>query len=463
MSQERAAVYARISDDRDRTALGVARQEEDVRVLAERKGWEVVEVFIDNDISASRKRGKRKVRPAFDQLRKAIEAGDITAVVAYDFDRLFRDPLEQEQFFLLCEQVGQVKVCTIGDDVTIDSGHGLLVARIKGAVAAEEARKIGERITRKHLELAMGGQLSGGGTRPFGYDDDRLTIREGEAVLIRDGVARILAGESIRSIATMWNRQGSTTTAGNPWVTFTLRRVLMSGRICGWREHHGELVAPAAWGAIVDRASLEAVRVVLNDPSRRAKMKPRRYLLTGLIYCGVCGEKLVARPTSRGYRAYCCASGTNFSGCGKIRRQAEAVEDLVVGGMFVLFDTPGFARSHRPARTVDHQAEVEVCEAKLAELAADWASDAISRAEWMHARRAVEERRDRARRQILAETRDLSDLAGQGASLRERWPSMDFDARRPVVERAVDRVTLIPAIRGLNRFDPSKVEVSWRT
>jgi site-specific DNA recombinase len=36
-----AAIYCRISDDREGTGLGVDRQEEDCRALAQRKGWKV--------------------------------------------------------------------------------------------------------------------------------------------------------------------------------------------------------------------------------------------------------------------------------------------------------------------------------------------------------------------------------------------------------------------------------------
>jgi site-specific DNA recombinase len=46
-------VYARISSDPSDTALGVARQVKDCLALAETKGWQVGEVFSDNDVSAT--------------------------------------------------------------------------------------------------------------------------------------------------------------------------------------------------------------------------------------------------------------------------------------------------------------------------------------------------------------------------------------------------------------------------
>jgi len=47
------AVYARISQDRDGTSLGVARQLADCRAEAARRGWTVAQEYVDDDVSAS--------------------------------------------------------------------------------------------------------------------------------------------------------------------------------------------------------------------------------------------------------------------------------------------------------------------------------------------------------------------------------------------------------------------------
>jgi len=56
----RAAVYTRISRDFTGAVAGVARQEQDCREKAASLGWEVAEVFSDNDTSAYS--GKRRPR-----------------------------------------------------------------------------------------------------------------------------------------------------------------------------------------------------------------------------------------------------------------------------------------------------------------------------------------------------------------------------------------------------------------
>ena len=66
----RAGIYARISSDREGEGLGVARQLEDCRRLAEARGWTVVERYVDQDVSAY----TGKLRPEYGRLWGDIES-----------------------------------------------------------------------------------------------------------------------------------------------------------------------------------------------------------------------------------------------------------------------------------------------------------------------------------------------------------------------------------------------------
>lgn len=50
----RAVVYTRVSSDPKGAGRSVAEQEKECRAVASAAGWEVAEVFTDNDRSASR-------------------------------------------------------------------------------------------------------------------------------------------------------------------------------------------------------------------------------------------------------------------------------------------------------------------------------------------------------------------------------------------------------------------------
>ena len=64
-------MYVRISKDRVGAGLGVKRQQSDCAELAERLGWEVVETYTDNDISAYS--GAR--RPGYEKMCADLDAG----------------------------------------------------------------------------------------------------------------------------------------------------------------------------------------------------------------------------------------------------------------------------------------------------------------------------------------------------------------------------------------------------
>ncbi|WP_164701262.1 recombinase family protein [Modestobacter sp. KNN46-3] len=250
-----AAVYARISSDTEGRALGVARQLEDCRRLADQVGWPIAQEYVDNDLSAYS--GKR--RPAYQQMLTDLADGLRDAVICYHVDRLTRRPVELEQFVATVDAAGVRQVRFVSGDMDLGTGDGLLIGRIMAAVAANESAAKSRRMRRKWEQNAAQGVPHGGSVRPFGYEADRLAIRPEEAEVIRQLVARYLAGESLRSLCTWLADEGVPTVTGREWRTPTLRGLLRSGRIAGLREHLGEVVGPAQWQAIIDPADRDRV------------------------------------------------------------------------------------------------------------------------------------------------------------------------------------------------------------
>jgi hypothetical protein len=101
--------------------------------------------------------------------------------------------------------------------------------------------------------------LPHGSVRPFGYEDDKITLRESEATVIREMVDRYLAGQSLRSLTVWLNDNGVTPAISKSWQTSAVRQVLCSGRIAGLREHRGEVIGAAVWPAIITPAERDRV------------------------------------------------------------------------------------------------------------------------------------------------------------------------------------------------------------
>ena len=451
-----AAVYCRISQDRSGEGLGVARQEQDCRQVVERHGWEVAEVLVDNDVSAY----SGKPRRGYLRLLEMIAASEVDAVVCWAPDRLHRSPAELETFIDLVER-HDVRVVTVqAGSYDLGTSTGRMSARVVGAVARHESEQKSERIRRKHRELAERGKPSGGGKRPFGFLPDRLTLDPAEAAEIRAAADRILAGESLRSVVRDWAERVPSVT-GAPWQGTTVKRLLCSARIAGYREHKGKLAGAAEWPAIVSVAELEQLRAVLTNPARRrSNTSARRYLLVGFVRCGRCGAGMTSRATAKGVRRYVCQADR---GCGRCGIAAEPLEELIVEAVLSRFD--GVPIPTRDRDTADDRvAEVEVLEQRLADIAEDYSAGLVSRIEMRVAGERLRDRLAELRAAVAADMIDagIGDRLGAPGELRRSWPTLTFDKRRAALGLVVDFVTVAPTTRATNYFNPDRVSLDWR-
>jgi site-specific DNA recombinase len=463
-----AAIYTRISSDPRGEGLGVARQLDDCRELIEVRGYQVFGIYEDNDVSAF----SGKHRPEYSRMMADVSAGRIDVVVTWDADRLHRNPSELEDFISVVEEA-DCKVETVRSglyDLTTDDGR--FVARIVGAVARKESEQKSARLRRKHLEIAKEGKISGGGTRPFGFTKDRMTIVEAEAVLIRDAAERVMAGMTLGGIVKDWDRKGIRTSTGKSWRPVTLRRMLTSARIAGIRELRDEVETDAVWPAIISKAELIRLRKILLDPQRRRNHGSTRYLLTGgLVTCGLCGSNLVARPRGDKKRCYVCASDPGIGGCGKIRSLAEPLEAAVVEMIFLALDDEAFTSlllfRGENVNEVAASALQELHDAKdeLSDVDEMLGAGEISRSSYVEVSRKIKKRIEAAESRIPSSPNsDALRLIGGGvSSLRESWENLPIESQRAIVFLLIEEIPVMPAVKGRNFFDASRIGVpKWR-
>lgn len=461
----RAGIYARISSDREGDGLGVARQIEDCARLAERKGWRVVEQYVDDDVSA----WSGKKRPQYARSLEDLEAGAIDGLLVYDLDRLHRQPSELEAFIDLCARLRLSNVASVSGDIDLTTSDGQFQARILGAVAKKESDDKSRRIRRKHEEIAASGKVSGGGSRPYGYEDDKLTVRPAEAAIVTECAKRLLAGEPVRSIAADLIARGVPTSTGGKWSPQTLTRMLKSARISGQREHRGEIAATATWPGIISIEDGMAMRALLANPERRTNKAARRYLLGGILVCSHCGERLVARPRSGGQRRYACAKGPGFAGCGKTYINADDVETFVVEAVLHRLDSRELQRSQERRQRSAPEAkrwldEIEATQAQQVELATAYGNREISMDELRAARTPIEQRLTLARKELarVSRTNVLDGYVSNSEKLRAEWDALDLSQQHAIVAAVVDVIVVGAGRRGYNRFDESRLTPAWR-
>jgi len=466
MAEPRAvAIYARISQDREGDGLGVLRQLTDCQAEAARRGWTVAEEYVDDDISAY----SGKMRPGYQQMLKDLHCGARDGVIVWHLDRLHRRPIELEEFVQVCSSAGINHVVTLHGDFNLGSGDGLLVARLLAAVAANESDSKRRRGRRKALEVAQTGKPHrGGGFRPFGYKADRVTIDNAEARALLDIAQRVLAGESLPSLCQSLDGLGVRTTGGNTWRPQVLRTMLLNPRYQGLRTYKGEVLGPAQWPAIFPDGVGQRLHTLLTDPKRRTNRTARRYLLSGMCRCSKCDSKMFSMMHYE-TRRYLCRSGPGFNGCGSMSITAQPIEEIIAEAVLFRLDTPQLeavlnGRALQAPHTTALQAAVDADVAQLEELAQLYADRAITAAEWVQARRTIEERLSQARRRLVSAmgAQDAFHYIGQGSVLRGQWPTLNLDRQRAVVKAVLEYVVIHPGKMGIHWVDPQRAEPIWR-
>lgn len=205
----KVGIYTRISRDDEGDAMGVARQRQDCERLVDLRCWQAVKVYEDNDVSAFK---RNVVRDEFELMLEDLRSGLIQGIVAYDLDRLARQPRDLERLIEIYDERPKAGFATVTNDVNLATPDGRTMARIMVAFANKSSHDASRRIKRKHLELAQQGRDSGG-PAPYGWrKDDRTKVDPDAARAIRDAQQEILAGVRIGTIRTRWQQEG----LGNP-------------------------------------------------------------------------------------------------------------------------------------------------------------------------------------------------------------------------------------------------------
>jgi len=183
----RAALYARVSTERQERFQTIDSQLAALRDWAATGGHEISDDFVFRDEGYS---GSRLDRPGLDALRDAVRDGVVGIVAVLTPDRLARKYAYQ---VLLLEEFRRagVEIVFLQHPISDDPNDQLLL-QIQGAIAEYERAVLGERFRRGKLQKARDGHYQGG-CAPYGYRyvprqeavPGHLVVDEKEAALVR--------------------------------------------------------------------------------------------------------------------------------------------------------------------------------------------------------------------------------------------------------------------------------------
>lgn len=465
----RAVVYCRISEDPRSTEKGIARQREDSVRLAESRGWEVVRVYTDNDISALK---GTKHRKDYEAMLEAATRGEFEHIVSYGLSRLWRNRRERAHAIDVLSKARVGIALVKGSDIDLTSAAGRMYAGVLGEFDTAESEIKGERIARAAQQRAEEGRANGHvayGWQRIYRRDAAGTVLSWEDVedpvaadVVRGIVTDLLAGLSLNAIVKRLNEEAVPTPKGKGhWLSSTVRKLALRRMNIAVRTHRGQEY-PAAWPAIVDRDDHDRVTALLTAPGRSVtKSGARRHLLSfGIGRCGVCGSTL--RVVNRGgpHVLYACPTGR---GC--VGRRVEWVDELVAQVVCTRLTQPDarelFARDDTAGQ--EARSRVDAIRSRLDSAADAFADGAIDTQQL--SRITAKLKPELAAAEADA-TRTAAGLDGALLSqittsdAHQVWIGLAVTQQIAVLNALGIRVTILPA-RGGPGFKPEGVRIDW--
>jgi site-specific DNA recombinase len=318
-------IYARYSSSSQRME-SIDSQLRICREHAAKKGYIVVAEYCDAAVT-----GTNDQRDNFQLMVEQILSGRLQCdiVLAWKYDRLWRDSDAPGYFKYLLRQ-RNVTVESVHLQLDRTNPYSVILEALDHGQAAAYSINLAIEVTRGLTQNARQAQ-STGGRPPLGYTIDQhgqyqIDPRGAEAIQMI--FAHAATGASYRDIIAECNTRGYRTTAGREFGPNTINELLGNRKYVGvyeyrvWRaenkrkratghmfDHAEEIIeVPGGVPAIIAQETWDAVqeRLAVRKGRRSGgKMHAKTiYLLTGHIYCGLCGSRMTGDARSNAKKRY---------------------------------------------------------------------------------------------------------------------------------------------------------------
>ncbi len=343
-----AALYARVSSNRQDVDLSVSAQLRALKDYARANGYSVAREYVDEAES-----GRVADRPQF---REMIEEGSkpnapFQVILVWKFSRFTRKREHAVAFKSMLRRKG-VRVVSITEHAD-DSPTGKLMEAIIESVDEFYSENLAQEVVRGMREAASRGFFLGS-KAPFGYkrvkandgakERPTLEVDPATAPIVKEIFESSLRGNGLKEICRELNDRGITN-RGRRWykggLYYLLTNEAYTGTAVWGRNSKGEKAqdpvrVEGAWPALVSRELFDAVQQAMRDRAPKVRRPARvgsKFLLSGLLKCGVCGRPYSGQGAKSGqYGYYIC--GTLFregaGTCSARYLNASKVEEFVV-------------------------------------------------------------------------------------------------------------------------------------
>lgn len=288
---KKIVIYARYSSDRQ-TEQSIEGQLRVCHEYAKRNDYVVVHEYIDRALSGTTDR-----RPAFLQMIEDSKKKEFEYVLVYQLDRFARNRYDSANYKMKLKKNG-VRVLSARENIS-DDASGILMESVLEGMAEYYSAELSQKVKRGVRESLIKGYYTGGQVT-YGYkvEDKKWKIDEEHAKFVRQAFNAYAVGEKATEIADHLNAQGSRTSTGKKWNGNAISKMLHNQRYMGIEKFGGEIFTDVI-PPIVEEKLWQVVNGMMEHFRRNYKKdKYDPYFLTGKIFCGYCGESVIAEAGS---------------------------------------------------------------------------------------------------------------------------------------------------------------------
>ncbi|WP_110930911.1 recombinase family protein [Paenibacillus bouchesdurhonensis] len=386
--------YPRVStEEQAEKGNSLTEQMERMTAYCKAMGWDEPIFFIEDGYSA-KNLNRPEITRMLDYVKKNAEGG---IVLTTKLDRLSRklfDILSLNEYFN--KHNYNFVSATEGFDTSTPAGR--LVLQMLGMVAEFERERTSERVRDNMLSIARNIKNNKKIiTRPcFGYDvkHGEMVFNIEESLLIKKAAADLISGIPSRRIIQNWNMvEGVKTKDGNEWSDKTFRELFQRETLVGdfvynktYKEGTKVITRPEEeWiriednhPAILDRDTFERLQALFQSRKTVGKhMSNDRYLLSGLVVCGHCGNKMNGKM-NRSYSKrnqkenihyqYLCDGYLKKSNCYHHYVKRDMLETLIVNEIISLSESAPGKLKILISETKEKTLDINIIKSKLAKL-----------------------------------------------------------------------------------------------
>lgn len=417
--------YVRLSKWDEKTT-SPQRQRKAIAALCKQRGWKLVEVFEDIDVSAY----NGNHRPAFERMMNRL--GEVQAIVFWTLDRLSRSSVQAGQIAEACKAGGVNLVAT---DMNIDttSAGGRFVYDVLAAKGQMESATTGERSRAMVAYKRERGEPLGRvpyGWRRVGksYEPDPK-----QQAKLLEAAKRYVAGESFSEIARDLG-----------FLVGPLSRMLHSQRV--------QVALPADLGAALAQAIL----------ARKWQRVPqsRQSLLGGIARCAECGGSMTVTSTRAGKK-----EGRWFSyGCdtaGHAHVSARWLDAYVTEQVLEAVDSGRLLEAIKRRKATGKTRKASELEARLELLETSYYVEGkVTKARFARLRDALVEQLAQGTK---VERENGHDLPAELArDLGGTWPQLTVSEKRRVIQAVLAKIVVTKAKPRSGPVDERRVKLVWR-